>query len=153
MRPEIVRVVLPEVMAAIDLNAGLGRVPGERRKAGEAIGMAYRQNGYLNPVICLKAHFYAKQIIRSPTDQHEGAKSQQREKYPTQAVPSSVCKFSHVVMLWHPHQNTARSFAIGSSSARLLLAPRGKRGTSICGWEADFVNNEAPPASRPAALR
>lgn len=39
--PDVVRTVLTQVAATIDLQAGLGRVPSERRKTGEAIGRLY----------------------------------------------------------------------------------------------------------------
>lgn len=39
--PDIVRIALTDVMAAVDFNCGLGRVPSERRKTGEYIGLRY----------------------------------------------------------------------------------------------------------------
>jgi hypothetical protein len=39
--PDIVRIALIDVMVAVDFNCGLGRVPSERRKAGEYIGSRY----------------------------------------------------------------------------------------------------------------
>jgi hypothetical protein len=39
--PDIVRIALLDVMVAVDLNCGLGRVPSERRKTGEYIGSRY----------------------------------------------------------------------------------------------------------------
>jgi hypothetical protein len=39
--PDIVRIALVDVMAAVDFNCGLGRVPSERRKTGEYIGSRY----------------------------------------------------------------------------------------------------------------
>jgi hypothetical protein len=39
--PDIVRNALLDVMVAVDLNCGLGRVPSERRKTGEYIGSRY----------------------------------------------------------------------------------------------------------------
>lgn len=39
--PEIVRLALADVAAAVDFNCGLGRVPSERRKSGEAMGRRY----------------------------------------------------------------------------------------------------------------
>ncbi|NML06776.1 hypothetical protein [Sphingomonas sp. G-3-2-10] len=39
--PDIVRIALTDVMVAVDLNCGLGRVPSERRKTGEYIGSRY----------------------------------------------------------------------------------------------------------------
>lgn len=39
--PEIVRLALADVAAAVDFNCGLGRVPSERRKTGEAMGRRY----------------------------------------------------------------------------------------------------------------
>lgn len=39
--PEIVRLALADVAAAVDFNCGLGRLPSERRKTGEAMGRRY----------------------------------------------------------------------------------------------------------------
>lgn len=39
--PEIVRLALADVAAAVDFNCGLGRLPSERRKTGEAMGRHY----------------------------------------------------------------------------------------------------------------
>lgn len=39
--PDIVRIALTDVMATVDFNCGLGRVPSERRKTGEYIGTRY----------------------------------------------------------------------------------------------------------------
>ena len=39
--PEIVRLALADVAAAVDFNCGLGRVPSDRRKTGEAMGRRY----------------------------------------------------------------------------------------------------------------
>lgn len=39
--PHIVRIALLDVMATVDFNCGLGRVPSERRKTGDYIGARY----------------------------------------------------------------------------------------------------------------
>jgi hypothetical protein len=39
--PDAVRIALTDVMATVDFNCGLGRVPSERRKTGEYIGSRY----------------------------------------------------------------------------------------------------------------
>jgi hypothetical protein len=39
--PDIVRIALLDVMATVDFNCGLGRVPSERRKTGEYTGTRY----------------------------------------------------------------------------------------------------------------
>lgn len=41
VNPDIVRIALLNVMAAVDFDCGLGRVPSERRKTGEYIGTRY----------------------------------------------------------------------------------------------------------------
>lgn len=49
VRPDIIRSVLVDVAATIDFNAGLGRVPSERRKTGELLGKRYA--GFLGDLI------------------------------------------------------------------------------------------------------